>query len=196
MKKINVLLLALILSVTVFCQTPFNPINLNEKAQKGLIERSTLIIEGKIIEAKGPILDNNSKGGYYYGLYKIKPIAVLKGNTDSTKTYQFLIKRGEYNFEIHDGQYCSNYFLNPSENAWIIPDNGIFFINETPTTIKNNFLLEMPDFKLVPIDLFSLFPASMMVDFKNCINFGKKYPKEKTLKYLQDKFGLAAVPLK
>lgn len=197
--RINIILLfVLIVSTAAIAQKPFSPIYMNEKGQKELIESSTLIIEAKIIKSKGPIFDNNTKGGYFYSLYVIKPTAVLKGNSDTTRAYQFLVEKGDFSFPFdpETGQYGSNYYLNSyGENAWIIPNYGIFFINENPAPVKNNFWIEIPGFKLVPVDLYSLFPKATMIGFKNCISYNKKCPKEQTLKYLLDKFNLKAIPL-
>ena len=199
MKKINILLLfILIVSSAAFTQENFYPISLNDEGQRKLVNNSTLIIEGKKIISKGPILENNSGNGSYYSLCTIKPTAVLKGTTDTSKTYQFLVKKGSFSFFIvtETGQYGNDYHLNHyGEAAVIIPDYGIFFINENIAPLKNNYWLEMSRSKLVPVDLYSLFPNAKMICLKDYISYGKKYPKEKTLKYLSDKLSLKATQL-
>ncbi|MBI5220204.1 MAG: hypothetical protein HY958_14865 [Bacteroidia bacterium] len=200
MKKIYILLLfVLIVSTTAFAQKSFSPIFMNEQGQKELIERSTLIVEGKLIKGKNQLLDNNSKEGYFYYLGVIKPTAVLKGNTDTTKTYQFLIKKGTYGFMFNTitRQYdtLGGVGLNPYHGGGAsIPDYGIFFINEKPAPVASTFRKIEHDGKVTPIDLYSLFPNAIFVGYDYGINY-KKYPKEQTLKYLQEKFNLKAMPL-
>lgn len=201
MKKINILLLlVLIVRTAAIAQEKFYPIDRNEKEQKELIERSTLIIEGKRTKSKGRLYGNNEAwGAYYYILYEIKPTSVLKGNADSAKTYLFLIKSGECTFAVNGDthQYEENFgCINPYENAGFIPEYGIFFINEKTTPVANAYRKMEKDGKLTPIDLNSLFPNAIMVGFEYCISYGKEYPKDKVLKFLLDKHKLEAVPLK
>ncbi|OFX39148.1 MAG: hypothetical protein A2X08_09875 [Bacteroidetes bacterium GWA2_32_17] len=198
MKKINVLLLfVLIVRAATIAQTPFDPFNLmNEKWQKNLIGRSTLIIEGKIIKGNS-LYDNNSRVGYYYGLCVIKPTAVLKGNTDTTKTYQILVKVGEYTFDIHDdtGQYGPGFNINPSDNRVSVPNSGIYFINENFALITISFRQEKSNGQLAAVDLYSLFPNAMMVGFNYGIQYDKKNLKDNVLKFLLDKHNLEVKPL-
>ena len=200
MKKINVLLLfVLIVRAATIAQTPFDPNRFSEKWQKNLIERSTLIIEGKIIKVKYYFYDNNSKRGYFYYLCVVKPTAVLKGNTDSTKSYQFLIKLGEFDFMFNDvtGKYdtTGGVGINPSDNIVSVPGSGIYFINENHTPVTNSFYQESNSGKLVAVDLYSLFPNAMMVGFNYGIQYDKKNPKDNVLKFLLDKHNLEVKPL-
>ena len=201
MKKINVLLLfVLIVRTATIAQTPFDPFNhISEKWQKNLIEGSTLIIEGKIIKGKYYLYDNSSSVGYFYGLCVIKPTAVLKGNTDTTKTYQVLVKLGEYAFMFNDvtGKYdtTGGVGINPSDNIVSVPGSGIYFINENLAPITISFRQESNSGKLAAVDLYSLFPNAMMVGFNYGIQYDKKNLKDNVLKFLLDKHNLEVKPL-
>ena len=168
---------------------------------KSCNEHSTLIIEGKIIGHLRRIIDNltNKDGGNFYELYLIKPISVLKGNTDTTKTYQIILKGGSYFYGFIDKsdtltQIIYSSFEEESYNE--VPQSGIFFINETITPSPNPIrCMDCPDTKARAFN--TIFPNSILVDYRGCLNFGRKqFPREKVLKFLLEKFNLSATPLK
>jgi len=159
MKKINVLLLfVLIVRAATIAQTPFDPFNLmNEKWQKNLIGRSTLIIEGKIIKdgnLKFFINDNLSivlsgqlekKLNRYHSInvtLGIRPESFLINHNDGQTSFEIAVDVIEplgnetfLYFTINNNQVIarvnSNININVDDKIKLCPDaNKLYFFDE------------------------------------------------------------------
>jgi len=129
MKKITVILIvvALMYRVVTMAQVIQMP-ELNESWVKPLMDKSTTVIEGRIIDNK--IFYKKTKGkdddevGEAYALLLIKPTSFLKGVVDSSITYEVSILVGFYTKE--NGQYN---MLHLSEQG-SFTRNGIYFFSD------------------------------------------------------------------
>lgn len=178
------LLLVLIVRTAALAQQePFD-----EVMVKDFINHSTLIIEGKRIDMKYPILN----AGHYYYLILIKPTSVLSGSCDSSKTYSILIKEGSYSISSDSVLLEDPIIYDPPID---IPQYGIFFINENPPPFPNNIQTQEHNGKIIPTTFNKIFPNATYVNFTYGINYAhSRSPKEKTLQFLLDKFNLKAKP--
>ena len=170
MKKLrNTLVLVLIL-LTSIAQSQRRIINVEEK-----IKHSSLIIKGQVI-AKKNILRKNSdvrNSGQWFTLYLVKPLAVLKGDCDSSNTFQFLKLSGSYDSIENEVS------LQPFKDGAVSPPQfGIYFLNGNAASLDEN----------------QSFPNAVFVGYLWGITCsGDK--NDKTIKDLKDKYSLNYVPL-
>ena len=200
MKK-NILLLLLMLCLRLFAytQTPMlnkdtNEFKANNEWMKEKIDSSTLIFEGQIKSWKYNLLDKKSnQGGDLYYIAVLKPLSTLKGNADTTKEYYVLVKKGKYNYVRNkSGQFDSTgyYFIPQGEENIEIPEKGIYFANEKKIKLPNFASLNTSSHDTSRSDVKSIY-----VNFNTSINLAY-FSREKTLKFLLEKFNLIATPLK
>ncbi len=172
MKKITVILIVIALLCRVGAMAQQYDIKGDKKTMKQMIEKSTTIIEGKVVDGKRiyKSIHGTNDSTEIYALILVKPIAVLKGSTDSSKVYEYLVLRGNY-FGSPGERIIAG--LNDPTND---PQNGIFFLSDS---------IPSPDYN-------HPFPNAVHVDY----NYGLGYNntnRERTLKDLEENYGLKPI---
>ena len=167
MKKvitILIIIVAIFSAVAIHGQVP-----LDEKFIKTSIETNQLVFEGEIVNSKRILYqqDKDYDMGTVFLLYLIKPTAVFKGQTDSTKRYEILLRWGSYT------NSSLGSFTTPDQNRVIVPKNGIFFFGKE---------IKQPDY---------CEPYNNAIDrfFTWSINY-QSYPREDVLNFFDEKYNL------
>ncbi len=161
---LTVIMIALFSPIAIRAQVP-----LDEKSIKTTIETSNLVIEGEIVDTKRILYqpDKDYDMGTVFLLYLIKPTAVFKGKTDSTRRYEILMRWGSYS------NSSLGSFTTPDQNRVIVPKNGVFFFGNE---------IKQPDY---------CEPFSNAIDrwFTWSINY-QTYSREDVLNFFDEKFNL------
>lgn len=170
MKKIYPLLFLSLLLKAVTAQH-----SINDNFIKTQVNNADYIFEGKIIDANHYIYHRTSKiynSGDVYSLIVVKPTIALKGVSDTSQVFQFLIRRAYYNVSEFDTIVTSEHHI-PN-----IPTRGIFFLKKS---IK-------PDF------IEKIFEKAMFAEFSYGASYNTKR-KEEWLQYLETTFNLKPIIL-
>jgi hypothetical protein len=186
MKKVVTILVIIILFsriVTFAQQVQMPPIDLpNEAVEKGIkayVDKSTYVIEGKLLSQKEiltPAIDGGDGVlvGSIYELLLIKPTVVLKGNVDTSTTFEYLVHTGGYT--MNDG-YPLKSEASDIYGFWI---NDIYFFSA----------------EIKPPDYCQPYTNATHVNFLQSLRFKDfKNGREALMKFFEEKLNIKPILL-